>query len=93
MVVLSVQEGFNELGRIRNKGFGMLVNAGNRKDGILADVGVAMLQTGPSGGEEWFDELCLPQFAQEAEGVASNIFIRVLEIASYSIAVSCLLTK
>jgi len=52
-----------------------------------------MLQTGPSGGEEWFDELSLPQFAQEAEGVASNIFIRVLEIASYSIAVSCLLTK
>ena len=44
----------------------MLEDGGNRIDSILANVGMAMLETGSSGGQEGFDELGLAELAQES---------------------------
>lgn len=45
-VCLAVEESCDKLCRIWNKRLGMRINRGDGKDGVLANVGVAVLETG-----------------------------------------------
>lgn len=45
-----------------------------------------MLKTCSSGGQQRLDEFCVAQLAQEAQGVAANVFVGVLEIHTNAIA-------
>jgi hypothetical protein len=56
----------------------VLENGGHGKYSIFSNVCVPMLQTGSGGGEKRFDELGFTKLAQEAQGVASDVFVRVL---------------
>ena len=56
----------------------MLEYGRDRKDGILSDICMSMLEAGAGTRKEGFDELGFSQFAQEAQGVTSNVFVRVL---------------
>lgn len=85
-IVLGLEEGGNELSGIWNQRRGVLVNRGNSKDGILANVCVTVLETGSSGGKKGLDELGLAELAEEAEGVASNVLVGMLKIVSYAVA-------
>lgn len=64
----------------------MLVDGSRGKDGILPDIGMTVLETGSRGGEEGFYELGLAELGQEAEGVAANVLIRVLEVIPDAVA-------
>lgn len=64
----------------------MLVDGCDGEDGVLADVGVAVLQTRPRGGEEGLDELWLAKLAEEAKGIAPDVLVRVLEIVPDTVA-------
>lgn len=78
VVVLVLDEDFNEFGCIGYQGFGMLKDGGYGEDGVLADVSMSVLETGSSGGEERFNEFGFAQFAEEAEGVAAYVFVWML---------------
>ena len=52
----------------------------NGHDSIASDVGVTMLQTGTDRWHQRLQQLWLLQLAQEAQGGATNEFIRVLQI-------------
>lgn len=64
----------------------MLEDGGDGVDCVFADVGVAVLETGACGGEEGLDELGLAEFAEEAEGIAANVFVGVLEVVADAVA-------
>ena len=64
----------------------MLEDGGNRIDSILANVGMAMLETGSSSGQEGFDELGLTELAQESQRIPANILVGVLEVISDTVA-------
>jgi hypothetical protein len=53
---------------------------------------MTMLKAGSGGGEERFDQLGFPQLAQEAQGVAADIFVRVLQIIPNTIAANSLVS-
>lgn len=64
----------------------MLVDGSDSIDGVLAYIGMAVLEARPCRGEEGFDELGLPKFAKETKGVSSDILVCVLEIIPNTIA-------
>lgn len=49
MVALSLEELLNQFRGIWNERFGVRVDGGYCKDGVFADVSMAMLQTGSGG--------------------------------------------
>lgn len=49
-VALRVKEGLQQLGSVGHEGLVVLVDRGDGKDGILANVGMAVLQTGSCRG-------------------------------------------
>lgn len=56
----------------------MLVDRGDCKHRILSHIGMAMLETRPRGRKERFDKLRLSKFAEEAQRVASYVFVGML---------------
>ena len=66
----------------------MLENGGNSEDGILANVGVAVLEASASGSKEGLDELGLAQFTKETKSVATDVFIGVLEVHADAVTMS-----
>jgi len=44
----------------------VLKDGSNRKNGILSYVGMAMFETGASGGQEGLDKFSFPKLAQES---------------------------
>ena len=65
----------------------MLKDGRNGKDGILAHIRVSVLEAGASGREERFDQFGLAQFAEKSESVASDVFVGVLKVIPYPVAV------
>lgn len=64
----------------------MLVDGGYGEDGILADVCVTVLEARSGGGQEWLDQLGLAKLAEEAQCVAADVLVGVLEVVSYAVA-------
>ena len=65
----------------------MLVDGSDSENGVLAHVGVAVLETGAGGREQGFDEFGFVQLAEEAEGVAADVLVGVLEVHANAVAV------
>ena len=55
-----------------------MVYGGNGEDGVLADIGVSMLQTGSCRRKERLNQLWFSKLAQKSEGVAPDVFIGML---------------
>ena len=66
----------------------MLEDGGDSKDGVLADVGMAMLEAGASGRQEWLYEFRFAELAQETECVAADVFIGMLKVHADAVATS-----
>ena len=64
----------------------MLVNGGYGEDGVLADVCVTVLEARSGGGKKGLDQLGLAKLAEEAQGVASDVLVGVLEVVPYAVA-------
>lgn len=47
---------------------------------------MTVFQARASGGEEGFDKLGLAELAKKAEGIASNVLVRVLQVISDTVA-------
>lgn len=47
---------------------------------------MSVLEAGPSRGEEGFDELGLPQLAQEAQRVTADVLVGVLQVVADAVA-------
>lgn len=84
---LALQESSDELRGVGDEGRRMREDGRDGEDGILANVCVAMLETESRGGEQGLDELRFPQLAQEAEGIASDVLVRVLQVMQNAIAI------
>lgn len=85
-VALGFEEGRNQVGRIWYQAGRVLVDGCNGEDGVLADICVAMLETRPRRREERLDQLWLAELAEKAQGVAPNVFVRVLEVVPDAVA-------
>lgn len=62
-------------------------NGSDSEDSVLSDVGMSVLKARSCRGQEGFDELGLSQLAEEAKGVASNVFVGVLKIVTDTVAI------
>lgn len=93
VVVLGTEEGLNEFWSIGDQGFGVLVDRRHSPHSILSHISVAVLEARASGREERLDEFRLAKFAEEAEGISSDVFIRVLQVVSNTIAAELLAGK
>lgn len=71
----------------------MLVDRRHSPHSILSHIGVAVLKARASGREERLDEFRLAKFAEEAEGISSDVFVRVLQVVSNAIAAELLAGK
>jgi hypothetical protein len=49
------EEGLNEFRRVGDEVLEFAVDGVYGKDGVLADVGMAMFETGSADGDEWFE--------------------------------------
>lgn len=85
-VGFALEEGADEVGRIGNEGGRVLVDGCDGEDGILAHIGVAVLETLHCGGQEGLDEFGLAELAQEAEGVAADVLVGMLKIVPDTVA-------
>jgi hypothetical protein len=56
----------------------MLVDGGDGENSVLADIRMSVLQARSRRGQERLDEFRFAEFAEEAQGIASNVFIGVL---------------
>lgn len=81
-VAFGLEEGGNQVGRIWNQRGRVLEDGGDGKDGILSYICVTVLEARSGGGEEGLDELRFAELAQEAQGIASNVLVGMLEIVS-----------
>lgn len=86
-VGLGLEEGTDELGGIGDKGGGVLEDRCDGEDCILANVGVAVLKALPCGGKQRLDKLGLAQLGEEAQRVAADVLVGVLEVISDAVAV------
>lgn len=86
MVIFLVQERLQQFWRIRNEGLRVLVYGRNSPYGILPNIGMPMVEAGPSGGNKGFEQLGFSQFAEESECIAANILVGMLQIISDTIA-------
>ena len=84
---LALQESSDELRSIGDEGRRMREDGRDGEDGILANVCVAVLEAESRGGEQRLDELGFPQLAQEAESIASDVFVRVLQVMQNAITI------
>jgi hypothetical protein len=63
------------------------VDGRNGEYRVLSDVCVTVLEARSCGRKQGLDELGLSKLAEEAEGVAADVFIGMLKVVSDSIAV------
>jgi len=56
VVAFGFKEVLDEVGTVRDEGFGKLVDGGNGEDGVLPDVRVSVFETGPGRRKEMFYE-------------------------------------
>jgi hypothetical protein len=59
VVGLGFEERKDEVGSVGNQGIRMLVDGGNRPNSVFPHIGVPMVQTRASGGQERFEEFGL----------------------------------
>ena len=64
----------------------MQVDVGDGKDGVLADVGMAMLEAGSCGREEGLDQFRFAELAEEAKSVAADVLVGMLQVVSDAVA-------
>ena len=83
-VLLALEEGGDELGRVRHQEVEVLVDGEYGHDGVAAHVVVLVVETGLDRGHERLEQLGLLQLAQEAQRRAANELVRVLQVASIS---------
>lgn len=86
-VTFGLEESGDKVGRIWYQRRRVLVDGGYREDGILADIRMTVLEARSSGGKERLDQLRLAKLAEEAQCVAADILVGMLEIVSYAVAV------
>src|ERR1700685_4272135 len=78
-VRLGRQERLHEFWSIGYEVFEFAVDSVYCKDGVFADVGVAVFEAGATEWDEGFEKFGVPgDFLKEAQGCAPDIFIRVL---------------
>lgn len=80
------EEGLDELWGVRDEVFRVLIDRGNRPHGVLPHVRMTVFQARASGGEQRFDEFWFPEFAQEPQGIAANVFVGMLQVITDSVA-------
>lgn len=78
MVAFALKKCLKEFRSVGNQDLRKVVYGRYSEDGVLADVSVSMLQTRSGGRKERLNQLGFSKLAQEPEGVASNILIRML---------------
>ncbi len=78
VVTLAFEKCLEEFRSVGNQDLRKVVYGGNGENGVLADVGVSMLQTGSGRRKERLNQLGFSKLAQKSEGVASDILIRML---------------
>ena len=87
VVALRFKEGLDEFGGVWHESLVVLVDGGDCEDGVLADVGVPVLEALSRGCKEGLHEFGFTQLAQEAQGVAADELVGVLEVHSNAVAV------
>lgn len=85
-VGFTAEEGLDEIWCVRDERFRVLEDRSNGPNGVLPDVCVTVFQTRACGGEERFDEFRFPELAQESQGIASDVFVGVLQVITNSVA-------
>ena len=85
-VALALEECRDQVGSIGDQSRRMLEDGRHGVDGILSHVCMAMLEAGACRGEEGLDKLRFPQLAEEAQGVASDVFVGMLQVISDTVA-------
>jgi hypothetical protein len=85
-VAFCLQESRDELCCVGDERGRMLENGRHSKDGVLADICVAVLETRSGRGEEGLDKLGLTELAQEAECVAPDVFVGMLKVIPDAVA-------
>lgn len=78
MVTFAFEKCLEEFRSVGNQDLRKVIYGGDGEDGVLADVGVSMLQTRSGRRKERFNQLGFSELAQEPEGIASDIFIGML---------------
>lgn len=86
-LALGNQEGVDELWGIRDQRLAVpeehLVDG---KDGVLAHIGVAMLETGAGSGHKRLEQFGLLDLLKEAEGGSTDVLVGMLEVVSDGVA-------
>lgn len=85
-VTFGLEKSRDQVRGVGNEGWGVLVNGGHGEDGVLADVRMAVLEARSGGGQERLDQFGLAKLAEEAQGVAADVLVGVLEVVSYAVA-------
>lgn len=81
-----LEEGTDELRGVGDKRRRVLEDGCDGKDCVLTNVRVTVLEALPGGGQQRLDKLGLPQLGEEAQGVASDVLVGVLEVISDTVA-------
>lgn len=79
-VALGLEECGDEVGGIWYEGGRVLEDGGDGKNGVLADIGVTVLETRPRRGEKGLDELWLAKLAEETQSIASDVLVGMLKV-------------
>ena len=85
-VGLGLDKGGEQLGGIGDQQRRVLEDGRDGKDGVLAHVGVAVLETGARRRQQRLNQLGLAQLAQEAQRVAANVLVGVLQVVADAVA-------
>ena len=78
VITFAFEECLEQFRSVGNQDLRKVIYRGNSEDGVLANVGMSMLQTRSGRREERLNQLGFSKLAQETEGVASDIFIGML---------------
>ena len=78
MITFAFEKRLEKFRSVGYKNLGKVVYGGNGEDGVLADVGVSMLQTRSGRRKKRLNQFRFPKLAQEPQGVASYVLIRML---------------
>jgi hypothetical protein len=92
-IVFLQEEVVYKIRRIRDQLLEVLVYGGDREHGVLPHVGVAVLEALSCGLQQGLHELGLTDFAEEAKGVAANVFVGMLQIQSNSVTADGVLLR
>ena len=85
-VRFGLEEGLDQLRGVRDQVFRVMVDRCHCPHGVLPHIRMSMLQARTGRRQQRFDQFRFPQFAQETQGVASHVFVRVLQVVTDTIA-------